>query len=70
MLPPFTEYVSPQVEVKVALPTNLTPNGEAISGTLPGESSIRASMMDFVEKVQEMHAQVRGDNEHMGMVDR
>ena len=41
--PPFIEYESPQVEVKVALPHNLSE-----------ESSIRFAMMKFVEAVQDI----------------
>ena len=57
--PPYIEYESPQVEVKVALPANLTFNGEAFIGTLPGEASIREAMTNFVEIIQNIHTQVR-----------
>ena len=50
--PPHIEYQTPHVEVKVALPNNISLDGKALAHPLPQESEIRDAIVEFAEKVQ------------------
>ena len=53
--PPHIEYQTPHVEVKVALPCNMSLDGKPLSPPLPQESEIRDAMIEFTEKIQSLY---------------
>ena len=55
MLPPHIEYETPYVEIKVALPRNISLDGKALATPLPQESEIRAAMIEFSEKIATLY---------------
>ena len=55
MRPPLLEYKTPHLEMKVALPYNLSRDGEMSSHPSPQESEFRAAMMEFSEKIAALY---------------
>ena len=58
MHPPHIEYETPYVEVKVALPCNMSRDGKPLAHPLPQEPEIRDLMIEFSEKIQSLYERV------------
>ena len=55
MHPPLLEYQTPHLEMKVALPCNMSRDGKMLDHPLPKESEFRAAMMEFSEKIEALY---------------
>ena len=55
MHPPHIEYETQHVEIKVALPCNISRDGKPLSHPLPQESEIRDMMIEFSEKISDLY---------------
>ena len=55
MYPPHIYYQTPYVRIRVALPLNMTREGQPLAPPLPQESEIRELMIGFSEKIQALY---------------
>ena len=53
--PPHIEYQTPYVEIKAALPCNMSLDGKPLTAPLPQESEIRDAMIEFSEKIEDLY---------------
>ena len=55
MYPPHIEIQTPYVEIKVALPYNISLDGKELAHPLPQESEIRGAMIEFSENISALY---------------
>ena len=54
MYPPKIEYETPYAKIQIALPCNMSRDGNLLKSPLPQEADIRQRMITFTEEIREL----------------